>query len=86
MLLPYVAINAGWVVAEVGRQPWAVYGLMKTEDAVSPIALSQIIFSIGGLVLFYTVLIIADVYLLKKYAKHGPAPEMQSEEVITHVS
>lgn len=86
MLLPYVAINAGWVVAEVGRQPWAVYGLMKTEDAVSPIALSQIIFSIGGLVLFYTVLIIADVYLLKKYAKHGPASEMQSEEVITHVS
>ncbi|WP_147534120.1 cytochrome ubiquinol oxidase subunit I [Bacillus marasmi] len=86
MLLPYVAINAGWVVAEVGRQPWAVYGLMKTEDAVSPIALSQIIFSIGGLVLFYTVLIIADVYLLKKYAKHGPAPELQSEEVVTHVS
>ncbi|MGJ7920315.1 cytochrome ubiquinol oxidase subunit I [Neobacillus sp. LXY-4] len=87
MLLPYVAINAGWTVAEVGRQPWVVYGLMKTEEAVSPIALSQVIFSIGGLVLFYTILIIADVYLLKKYAKKGPAPLVKKhEEVMPNVS
>ena len=86
MLLPYVAINLGWVVAEVGRQPWVVYGLMKTEEAVSPIALSQVIFSIAGLVIFYTVLIIADVYLLKKYAKNGPAPVDHKEEGLVDVS
>jgi len=72
ILLPYVAINLGWVVAEVGRQPWVVYGLMKTTDGVSPIAFSQITFSITGLVVFYTLLIIADVYLLVKYARKGP--------------
>jgi len=43
--LPYLAIEAGWVVAEVGRQPWIVYGLMKTSDAVSPIVTSQVAFS-----------------------------------------
>ncbi|GAC90907.1 cytochrome bd ubiquinol oxidase subunit I [Anoxybacillus flavithermus NBRC 109594] len=72
VLLPYVAINAGWVVAEVGRQPWTVYGLMRTAEAVSPISLSQIIFSLVSLVLFYTILLIADVYLMLKYAKKGP--------------
>lgn len=75
MLLPYVAINLGWVVAEVGRQPWTVYGLMRTADSVSPISTSQIWFSLIGLILFYTILIIADVFLLKKYAKAGPAKE-----------
>lgn len=70
--LPYVAINLGWVVAEVGRQPWIVYGLMKTSEAVSPIATGQVIFSIVGLVVFYSLLIVADVFLIMKYAKKGP--------------
>jgi len=39
--LPYLAAELGWIVAEVGRQPWVVYGLMKTADAVSPIAASR---------------------------------------------
>jgi cytochrome d ubiquinol oxidase subunit I len=72
VLLPYLAINLGWMVAEVGRQPWAVYGLMKTADAVSPISLGQIWFSLAGLVVFYTILLIADVYLIIKYARKGP--------------
>ncbi|MBE3563535.1 MAG: cytochrome ubiquinol oxidase subunit I [Hydrogenibacillus schlegelii] len=70
--LPYVAINLGWVVTEVGRQPWIVYGLMKTADAVSPISIGDIVFSLAGLVVFYTSLIVADVYLLVKHAKAGP--------------
>ena len=36
--LPYIATEAGWVLAEVGRQPWIVYGLMRTADAASPVA------------------------------------------------
>ena len=40
--LPYLAMQAGWIVTEVGRQPWIVYGLMQTTDAVSPIAASQV--------------------------------------------
>lgn len=74
LLIPHIAIFAGWGVAEMGRQPWIVYGLMKTADAVSPIALSQVMFSIIGLTLFYGILITADVFLLKKYAQAGPEP------------
>ena len=40
--LPYVASELGWMLAEVGRQPWVVYGVMKTSNAVSPIAASQV--------------------------------------------
>ncbi|MBT2661973.1 cytochrome ubiquinol oxidase subunit I [Bacillus sp. ISL-45] len=88
VLLPYLAINAGWMVAEAGRQPWVVYGLMKTSEGVSPIALSQVIFSLAALVIFYTVLLIADVYLIIKYAKKGPESEVKYglEGGVKHVS
>ena len=71
--LPYIAIEAGWVVAEVGRQPWIVNGLMKTADAVSPIVTSQVAFSLVALTLLYALLGAVDIYLLFKFAKKGPA-------------
>lgn len=87
VLLPYIAINAGWLVAEAGRQPWVVYGLMKTSEGVSPIALSQIAFSLGALIFFYTILLIADVYLMMKYARKGPEAEVDvGRREIKHVS
>lgn len=70
--LPYIAIEAGWVVAEVGRQPWIVYGLMRTADAVSPIVTSQVAFSLVALTLLYALLGAVDIYLLYKFAKKGP--------------
>ncbi len=72
--LPYIAIEAGWVVAEVGRQPWIVYGLMKTSDAVSTLATSQVTISLAAFVIVYTILGIIDFYLLAKYARKGPHP------------
>ncbi len=72
--IPYIAIEAGWVVAEVGRQPWIVYGVLKTSDAVSPIAGSQVYFSLVLLTLLYTFLGAVDIYLLFKYARKGPEP------------
>ncbi|WP_028576481.1 cytochrome ubiquinol oxidase subunit I [Desulfomicrobium escambiense] len=71
--VPYLAIEAGWVVAEVGRQPWIVNGLMKTADAVSPIVTSQVAFSLVALTLLYALLGAVDIYLLFKFAKKGPA-------------
>ncbi len=71
--LPYIAIELGWVVAEVGRQPWIVYGLMKTADATSTaVTIPQIIMSLVGFVVLYGALGIIDIYLLIKYAKKGP--------------
>ncbi|MBW1608446.1 MAG: cytochrome ubiquinol oxidase subunit I [Deltaproteobacteria bacterium] len=72
--LPYIAIELGWVVAEVGRQPWIVYGLMKTSDAVSPIAGSQVLISLIAFILVYGLLGATGFYLIYKNAKKGPEP------------
>ncbi len=72
--LPYIAIETGWIVAEVGRQPWIVYGMMKTADAVSPIASHQVAISLAAFVLLYSLLGVADFFLLFKYARKGPEP------------
>jgi cytochrome d ubiquinol oxidase subunit I len=73
--LPYLAIEMGWVLAEVGRQPWIVYGLMRTSDAVSPIAGSQVLFSLIGFVVVYGLLGAIGFYLITINAKKGPVHE-----------
>ncbi len=74
--LPYIAGQVGWIVAEVGRQPWIVYGLLKTADAVSKaVEPSQVLASLIGFTLFYGALGLVDVYLLAKYARRGPDPK-----------
>jgi cytochrome d ubiquinol oxidase subunit I len=71
--LPYIANQLGWLVAEVGRQPWIVYGVLRTSDAVSrSIDASQVIFSLAGFTLLYGFLGATDIYLLSKYARKGP--------------
>ena len=70
LFLPYIANSTGWMLTELGRQPWIVYGLMKTSDAVSPsVPASTVLFSLIGFALVYGALIVADVFLLAKYAK-----------------
>jgi len=69
--LPYIAIELGWVLAEVGRQPWIVYGLMRTSDAVSPVAGSQVLASFIAFVLVYGLLGITGYYLIFKHVKEG---------------
>ena len=70
--LPYLGIMAGWAVAEIGRQPWIVYGMMRTSDAVSPVPASSVWISLAAFIVFYTFLGILDIYLLRKYAIKGP--------------
>ena len=70
--LPYLANQLGWTIAEVGRQPWIVYGVMKTSDAVSPIATVQVATSLVAFFLVYALLGAADFYLLAKFARKGP--------------
>jgi len=70
--LPYIANELGWTLAEIGRQPWIVYGVMRTSDAVSPIAGIQVAVSVVGFIVVYTLLGAADFYLLAKYARRGP--------------
>jgi len=73
VLLPQIANQAGWFAAEMGRQPWVVYGLLKTSDALSKaVSANQIIFSLVLFTLVYTTLLILFLYLLNKKIKHGP--------------
>jgi cytochrome d ubiquinol oxidase subunit I len=73
--LPWCAAELGWFVAEHGRQPWAIEGVLPTFLAVSPIPASSVALSLTGFVVFYTVLAVIDVFLLKKYVKLGPGSE-----------
>jgi cytochrome d ubiquinol oxidase subunit I len=74
MVLPYLANTTGWLLTELGRFPWVVYGLMKIEDGRSLVVSSgSVLFSLIVFTLLYGALMVADVYLLNKYAKAGPA-------------
>jgi cytochrome d ubiquinol oxidase subunit I len=71
--LPYVAQSAGWIFTEMGRQPWAVYGLLKTEDAVSPgTTRAEVLTSLCGFVLLYAVLAFFALRVVVRLAKAGP--------------
>lgn len=70
---PWIAAEAGWFVAEYGRQPWTVYGILPTHLSVSNIAMGHVIWSLIGFVVFYAILFIIEVYLMQKYVRLGPA-------------
>ena len=71
--LPWIASELGWIVAEHGRQPWAIEGILPTNLGVSSISEGQVWFSLIGFVVFYTLLAIVDVFLMIKYIKLGPS-------------
>ena len=72
--LPYLALGLGWTVTEMGRQPWIVYGMMKTTEAASPLAGVQVGLSLSAFIVVYTVLGVVCFYLINKYARRGPEP------------
>jgi cytochrome d ubiquinol oxidase subunit I len=73
--LPIVAIQLGWVSAEVGRQPWIVYGLLRTSDAASrTVGAGEILFSIVLFSLVYLALGALWLFLMVREVKHGPEP------------
>jgi cytochrome d ubiquinol oxidase subunit I len=73
--LPWIAIEFGWMVTEVGRQPWIVYGVMKTADAVSRLATVQVATSLAAFLLVYGILGAVAISLLARSARTGPAAE-----------
>ncbi|MBD3224237.1 MAG: cytochrome ubiquinol oxidase subunit I [Caldithrix sp.] len=83
LTLPYLANSTGWILAEVGRQPWIVFGLLKTQDAVSPavaVSAGEVLTSLILFTLVYGILMVVDVYLLKKYAIAGTTYTEDHEE------
>lgn len=71
--LPQIANQAGWFAAEMGRQPWVVYGLLRTSDAFSQaVSTNQIVFSLILFFFVYALLFVLFIYLLNKKIQHGP--------------
>jgi cytochrome d ubiquinol oxidase subunit I len=81
VFLPQIANQAGWFSAEMGRQPWVVYGLLRTSDAFSKaVTANQIVFSLIMFMLIYTLLFALFIYLLDRKIKHGPYDESDIED------
>ncbi|MER7362375.1 cytochrome ubiquinol oxidase subunit I [Nonomuraea wenchangensis] len=70
--VPFVTMLAGWVFREVGRQPWAVYGLLTTADAMSPLTAVQVRVSLAAFTTVFAVLIAINYWLLARHARRGP--------------
>ena len=73
--LPYIANTAGWIMTELGRVPWVVYGLMKIEDGVSVVVSpGAALLTLIGFTLVYAALMVATIYLMVKFARQAPPP------------
>lgn len=80
-LLPQIANQFGWFTAEMGRQPWVVYGLLRTSDALSKsVQANQVLFSLILFFIVYLVLFLLFIYLMNKKIKSGPNSEIDFDE------
>lgn len=70
--LSYIAMEMGWIVREVGRQPWIIYGVLRTSEGVSKLPVSSVVFSLTGYALLYTVLAIAFFIFARRWLYQGP--------------
>ena len=71
--LPWIAIETGWFVAEVGRQPWAIGEVLPTFLATSSLTVNDLIFSMVGFIGFYTFLLVIEMWLMFHFARRGPS-------------
>ena len=85
VLLPQIANQVGWYTAETGRQPWVVYGLLRTSDALSQaVTANQVVFSLILFTLLYTLLFALFIFLLNRKIQHGPEYKDEDDESETH--
>jgi len=69
---PWLACELGWFVAEYGRQPWTIYGVLPTHLSVSTLSVNSLYGSLAGFIGFYTVLLVVEMFLMVKFARMGP--------------
>ena len=79
--LPWISAELGWIVAEVGRQPWAIEGVLPTRLAMSGLTLGDILITLTGFVLMYSALAVVEVYLLVKYIGYGPYRQVDFDDL-----
>ena len=82
VLLPQIGNQAGWFTAEIGRQPWIVYGLLRTSDGLSKaVTANQIIFSLILFTVVYVFLFALFLFLLNRKIQHGPVDYGKQEQM-----
>jgi len=82
--LPWLAAELGWIVAEVGRQPWIIEGLLPTAAAVSSLGAGTVLLTIVGFAALYTVLLVIEMGLMLKAIRHGPDPDPVAQAPLQH--
>lgn len=80
--LPWLAAECGWFVAEFGRQPWIIEGILPTASAVSSLGAMTVLLTICGFVLIYTILFIIEMSLMVRAIQKGPDPDTRPEAVL----
>jgi cytochrome bd ubiquinol oxidase subunit I len=77
-------VLAGWFTAEVGRQPWVIYGLLRTRDAVTPsLTTNDVVISLIGYIAVYAVIYGFGLYYIYRLLRDGPADEAASPDTLT---
>ncbi|MBX3558890.1 cytochrome ubiquinol oxidase subunit I, partial [Chelatococcus sp.] len=79
IILPWIAIECGWFVAEYGRQPWIIEGVLPTAAAVSDLGVTTVLLTIIGFVAIYTVLLVIEMKLMLRAIRKGPEPDDEPE-------
>ena len=74
---PWIAAEMGWIVAEYGRQPWTVDGVLPTALSVSHLTISDVLLTITGFAVFYSILFVIEMALMLKAIRKGPTDDVQ---------
>jgi cytochrome d ubiquinol oxidase subunit I len=77
---PWIAAELGWFVAEFGRQPWTVDGVLPTAMSVSALSMTEVAMTLAGFVIFYTILFIVEMGLMLKYIRKGPYQDVEETD------
>ena len=80
--LPWVAAEMGWIVAEFGRQPWIIEGVLPTAAAVSNLGATSLLITIAGFVTIYTILFVIEMGLMLRAIRKGPELDNEPEAVL----
>ena len=80
LLLPYLSVELGWITAEMGRQPWTVYGVLPTWLSASTHSVGYMIFSLAGFITLYSIFIVIEVFLMRRAIIQGPTPKSGDDD------
>jgi len=77
---PWISAELGWFVAEFGRQPWTVDGVLPTALSVSHLSVADLLITLAGFLIFYTILCVIEMGLMVKYIRKGPFQDVEATE------